>query len=664
MRSVSSRFILTAALFVTALAYWPGLSGGWLFDDYPNIVENTGLQIHHFSLPDLARAALSSPSSEFKRPLASLTFALNYLLAGLDPYWMKLTNLVIHLLNGMLVFLLARSLLQWSEPEADGEQRARIAAVIAAAWMLLPINLTGVLYTVQRMESLANLFVLVGLIIYVSGRRRMLAQQATAPAQARAGRLGFLACVIAITVPTAVGILAKETAVMLPFYAVLFEWALPHFQAPAFTPGTGSPNGKHAWDKRLLWLFALVLVLPLIAGLTWQLPNVLNSADWASRNFDLHTRLLTEARVVVDYIIWTLLPTAHALSFYHDNFRVSTGLFHPWTTAACILVLMALVAFAIRIRSRRPLIALGIAWFLGCHLLTGTILPLELVYEHRNYFASIGLLLALIPLLLPLAKPASGGNDFRLARRTLLVGLLLLWTGETAMTAMAWGNPLTLAETLAARAPDSPRAQYSLGRTYIIDSQYQPSSPFVKMAYGPLERAAALPGSSILPEQALIFMNARMHLPIKNAWWNSLIGKLKRRKPGVQDQSSLSALTHCARDGDCNLPPDKMIAAYQAALSYPNPSPQLLAGYGDYAWNVLENHALGLDMAQAAVKADPHEPAYHITLARMLVVNGQLQQAHKQLLALEALNIGGRLDGSIANLQKILADASGAPAMH
>ncbi len=93
-----------------------------------------------------------------------------------------------------------------------------------------------------------------------------------------------------------------------------------------------------------------------------------------------------------------------------------------------------------------------------------------------------------------------------------------------------------LAEDLAGRAPDSPRAQYELGRTYIIYSHYNPTSPFTKLAYGPLEKAAALPDSSILPEQAMIFMNSRMHLPLKDAWWDSMITRLHAHSPTVQDE--------------------------------------------------------------------------------------------------------------------------------
>jgi len=400
----------------------------------------------------------------------------------------------------------------------------------------------------------------------------------------------------------------------------------------------------------------------LIVGLIWLLPGLLQPEQWSTRDFTLGTRLLSEARIVVDYLVWTLLPTPQALSFYHDNFNISTGFLSPWTTLACLIVLASLMALIWWSRSRHPLVALGIALFLGCQLLTATVLPLELIYEHRNYFASFGLLLAIVPLLVTfISDSSSPAPILSLPRRVLLIGLLLLWTGETAMTAMAWGNPLRLAETLAMRAPDSPRAQYELGRTYIIYSAYNPASPFTKLAYTPLERAAALPRSSILPQQALIFMNSRMHLPLKDAWWDSLIGKLKARKPGVQDESSLGALTQCNREHSCDLPIDRMTEAYLAALSHPNPSARLLAMYGDYAWNVLDDKALGERMVADAVMAAPNESAYRITLIRMLAAQGQLNDAQRELDQLQRFDIGGNLDNNINELRTAIRAAS-APA--
>jgi len=667
-RSSFHAWILLAAIVITAMVYWPGLRGGFLFDDYPNIVDNHGVQPANATLSSLVGAALSSPASDFKRPLASLSFAANYLASGMDPYWMKLTNLVIHLLNGLLVFLLARALLQSAcvgvhsarngltpAEAASGirlsstdqlNRTGLIAALIATGWMLLPINLTSVLYVVQRMESMANLFVLLGLLGYVTGRNRMLIG---------VYRAGLATCIASLVVPTLLGLLAKETAVMLPLYAALIEWTLFGFRGARAHP-----------DRPIRTVFFMLLIIPLVVGCVLLLPGLLRPAAWATRDFTLSTRLLSEARIVVDYIGWTLVPTPQALSFYHDNFHISQGLLAPWTTLASIIAITILVALTVRLRRRQPLVALGLALFVGCQLLTSTVLPLELIYEHRNYFASFGLLLAIVPLLVALPKNGflhtSNINSLRieqtntppffaLPRRTLLIILFLWWGVLTGITAAAWGSPLRLAEELAWRAPDSPRAQYELGRTYIIYSHYNPLSPFTSYAYEPLERAAALPGSSILPEQALIFMNSRMHLPLKEAWWNSMITKLKARKPGVQDESSLGALTQCTQEGQCVLPQNRMVEAFMAALSYPAPSARLLAIYGDYAWNVLEDHALGERLIEDAIASSPNEPAYQITFIRMLTSQGRVNEADRAIQRLQQLNIGGRLDSDLDALR-------------
>jgi hypothetical protein len=540
--------------------------------------------------------------------------------------------------------------------------------------------------------------VLLGLVGYTVGRRRMLAagrsfahaEQPTAEGSPRPSwftrQRNFILCAISITVPTAVGLLAKETAVMLPLYALLIEWTLFRFvrtERIAPLPETSAaPTPRR--DLRVIGLFGAVLALPMVVGLMWLMPHVLDSTRWATRDFTLGTRLLSEARIVADYIGWTVLPTPNALSFYHDDFTISTGLLRPWTTLASIAGLVALTAFAVWVRARQPLVALGIALFLGCQLLTGTILPLELIYEHRNYFASFGLMLALVSLLAaPARAEANAERGAGIARRSvlpvgaalpgtgvvatdhslplalprymLLGGLLLCWIGLTAFTAYTWGNPLRLAQDLALRAPQSPRAQYELGRTYIIYSHYDPASPFTPLTYAPLERAAALPGSSILPEQALIFMNARMHLPLKDAWWDSLSAKLKARPPGIQDESSLGALTQCAREGHCALPANRMMQAFTSALSHPNPSARLLATYGDYAWNVLNDHALGERVTREAVQTSPNEPAYQITLIRMLAAQGRKTEAIAALKQLETLNFGGRLNSSVDELRKLLA---------
>jgi len=672
--------LFIGALLLVVAIYWPGLQGGWLFDDYPNIVDNKAVQPDLASITTLLNAALSSPASEFKRPLASLTFAANYLVTGLDPYWMKLTNLMIHLLNGILVFLLVRALLDYQSTTParpfhqamrqieDGALNDRpstsattmlLALLVATTWMLLPINLTAVLYVVQRMETIANIFVLMGLIGYIHGRRLMLSES-----HSQSNKTGLLICSTSITLSTIIGVTAKETAAMLPLYAFLVECCVFRFCRHSTHPADSSPQGT---DTRIVVLFLLVLALPLLAGLAYLLPQISRPDAWSTRNFTMQTRLLSEARVVVDYIGWTLTPTPQALSFYHDDFIVSAGLLKPSTTLSSIACIALLLVTMTTLRDRRALASLGLAFFFGSHLLTGTILPLELIYEHRNYFASLGLLLAISSLLTPYVTgdrlgPERGGGSHtnavhvpvRIAVLVLTASMVSWWAWQTASTAYAWGEPLRLAKELAARDLESPRAQYELGRTYIIYSKYNPSSPYVPLAYAALEKAAALPGSSVLPEQALLFMNARMRLPLKEDWWRTMLAKLAARKPGVQDESALIALMHCRGEGQCSFPASNLDAAFSAAMSHDAPSARLVASYSEYAWAQLGNRTLGIQLIAQAVSKAPEETAYRITWIRMLLDLHRKAEAARQLDQLRHMNTAGRLQNSIDKLQQLV----------
>jgi len=629
---ISGTWLFALALLLTGLVYWPGLNGGYWFDDYPNIVDNPGVHPADARLSSLTAAALSSPSSEFKRPLASLSFAAQYLATGLDPYWMKLGNLLIHLLNGLLFFVLGWMLI--ARVPGYQQHASALAALVSTAWLLLPIHLTVTLYVVQRMESLANLFVLLGLIGYLRGRSWMRARPLA----------GMSLCTASLLAGTALGLTAKETAVLLPLYALAIEYFLLH----GFSDS--------ASRRSLALLYVMLLAVPMAFGLAMIVPRILDPGTWAYRDFNLEERLLSEARIVLSYLRWTLLPTPSALSFYHDDFQISRGWLRPWQTLPAVLAVLALGVSTFLIRRKAPLPALGLALFLAAHTLTATILPLELIFEHRNYFASFGLLLALVPVLACPQKRVQGAQapPFTLAARALLATLMLVWAAETAMSARAWADPLRWALEVAARAPGSARAQYALGKTYIVYSRYEPESAFIPLARELLERASSKEEGSVLPEQALIYLSSRMGTPIEDRWWEQMTAKLARKRPSSEDDGALMALARCARDGNCPLPPERMVQVFLVALDHPGPSARLLAAYGDYAWNVLDDRALGATLAQDAVKAQPGEPVYRITLARMLIVLGAFDAAKGEIGALEKLNAYGRLDRELAELRTLL----------
>jgi len=638
-------FWLIMAMLVTTAAYLPGTSGAYMFDDFPNIVENNGVHVSSWSIPSLVSAALSSPSSEFKRPLASLSFAMNYLVSGLDPFGMKVTNIAIHLLNGLVAFALLRLLFAGSTRRPTRRDGFH-AVIVASLWMLLPINLTAVLYVVQRMESLANLFVLLGLLGYVEGRRLMMA-----------GNRGFALAATSLVAATGMGVLAKETAILTPLYAGLIEWFVFGFME-------GPAEVRKTVSRRVCGLFIVILALPFAVGAVVVGPSLFADATWAPRNFTMPQRLLSECRIVVDYIAWTLLPMPSNLSFYHDDFVVSTGWLQPWSTALCAAILAALAATAFALRRTLPLFALGVAWFFACHILTATIIPLELIYEHRNYFSSLGLILALVSVLRAAAVPDATVKPARFSGNVVLAVLGAYFLALTTYTASRWGHPLTLSQELAIRAPQSPRAQYELGRTYVITSEYKPESRFVAPAYAALERASALPRSSTLAEQALIFFAAKMKQPIKDEWWQSMEVKLRANTIAIEDESAIMSLSSCLLQKGCDIPDDKMLAVYMAALSHPSPRSRLLAAYSEFAWAELGDRALGYAMIQRATSAEPSEPAYHITTLRYALALGDVAAAQEQLASLEKLNVGRRLDGDIgplrAQIDAAVASASSA----
>ena len=109
-----------------------------------------------------------------KRPIARASFGLNYLTTGFDVFYFKLTNIIIHIINAALVFLFVllflRHISNNTESVSDRNKTLLLAAAVSTAWALHPVNVTNVLYVVQRMNSLSAMFVLGGMISYVSGR--------------------------------------------------------------------------------------------------------------------------------------------------------------------------------------------------------------------------------------------------------------------------------------------------------------------------------------------------------------------------------------------------------------------------------------------------------------------------------------------------------------
>ena len=639
LHRIPAWFVFSMLLALTAMVYIPSLAGGYIFDDGYYFLDNVDVHAKTLDAASFTRAALSQAGTTQFRALGMLSFAINYYFTGVDPFGVKLTNLVIHLCNGILLFVLLKQLLRLQKQVMAGNVTRReqdnpdlLSAVVAGAWLLLPINLTAVAYVSQRLEALANIFVFCGLIWYLNARLREYVRADTK-----------FSLPLSLFIFTALGVCTKESAVTLPFYAACVDFAL-----------TGFRNQDHRFSKPVLATYAVVLLLPLIIGLTW-IAHWDFSTVHNFRTFTMAERLLTEPRILIDYVKWTLLPSLNELTFYHDDIAVSRSLFDPPTTALAIGTLVVALAVAIWQRKSRPLFCLGILWFFAGHILTATIVPLELVFEHRNYFASVGLLLAAASLIVvePLFPKLR-------VRALLACGFIGLFAFTTFLRAEEWSHPLRLALAEASKRPNSPRAQYELGRTLILAAGKDEHSPLLAEAQSVLQKSAYRQDSGISGLQALIFLDCRMKAKVDPRLWTAMEEKLQSQPPSQTDVNALEFLYHAQLRGDCPVEKQELLNAFTAALSKSNGDLNLTSAYAEFALSELGDVALAERMFTDVVERRPTVPVYRENLVRFLAVTGQFDRAQAELDALKKLNYYDSLDREIDELAHVIENARAA----
>lgn len=616
---------LGAILLLTTVIYAPGMTGGFAFDDYPNIVLNQGLHVTTLDWKDWVAAVFSSNSSELQRPLAMLTFAAQHYFTGLDPAPMKAANLAIHLVNAMLVFGLVRSLCLCLPHPGGIESSPQTTALYATAfWAVAPINLMAVLFIVQRMESLSHTFVLAGLWLYVHGRFQQI--------RGFSGRGHILAgLVLGVTL----GLLSKESAALLPLYAIILEALALRFR--------GAHSSR---DKWLALLFIFLLLIPAVAAVIWLLPRAIGPGAFGSRDFTLFERLLTEPRVVLDYLRWSLLPSPEQMGLYHDDYPVSHSLVSPGTTWMAIIAIPTLLGISWWLRDRRPLASIGVFWFFAAHVLTASFLPLELVFEHRNYFASLGVALALTDL----TVVATNGTSRSWIGALAALALITMHANGTWIRANEWRDPLTFARGEAARHPNSPRSTYQLGQIYMILGHGDQSSPFVDAAFSTLERARMVQRSGILPAQGLLLLSAQVNRAASDDWWREIERKLRSRPIGPQENGAMAAITDCVIAGTCSFPPENMYGMFNAALSH-GTNPEVMNIVGNYLLNVENDSQTALRYWRKACELVPRNTQYRTNVAKLLIAMGRYDEARKEIEVLRERNTFWRNDAAVRSLE-------------
>ena len=590
-RSLLHLLVGGGLFIVVALVYWPGLTGAFLLDDYPQIVHQDAVHMRVFDARSI-QAALDGFRHGIGRPLPMLSFALDHFVWGLDPWGFKLSGVIVHAVNAVLVYALILRLVAIVQPGVP-RSLAWTAGILSAAWALHPLQASTVLYVVQRMETLSHFFVFGALLAYLWARRRQMEGLRGWPGLALCGALMSL------------GLACKETAALVPAYALTLEFFVLRFRA-------AEPS-----VARNLHRAYTLLVLSALAGAAWLATIYIDPIVYAIRDYSAWERILTQGRVLSMYIGWILVPDPGSYLFYYDQYPPSRGLLSPATTLFGWLFLLALGVAAAAARKHLPLFSLGIGWFFAAHLLTSSFIPLELVFEHRNYFALLGMVLALYSLAARLLAKRISSRSAGSFGLLLVTGVAVLGLIRTA----TWGEPLHLALELAQRNPTSARAGTGLGDQYLLMANRRIDDPFVSLARAEYERVAILPDASPIPDQALILLAAQQGVAADPAWWDRIVRKLSNRPIGPQEMTVVTSLLDLRNQGldidDRRLSEAYTILARRMSL----PATQYFA-FAMHALNDLQDEALAFEMLQATVQHAAGDKALLAELSTYLRDNG------------------------------------------
>lgn len=473
--------LLVAILALAWFAYRPGLSGAFLFDDLGSLPK-LGATGSVDNWATFWRYITSGTADPTGRPVALLSFLIDARNWPANPYPFKVTNVVLHLINGALLagvlWKLGQALLPSPSgrvcpegagegpgslepdtlrefapsppaplPEGEGSKSGllapdtrgiAIAALLGAgAWLLHPLLVSTTLYVVQREAMLPATFTLIGMLGWMASR------EALAHGHSRRALIGFA---LSAWLCTLLAILSKANGALLSLLLLLTEWiVLSHRPMP--------DGQKQRLHKVAVVVFLIVPTVLLLAYLLSVIPGYVASTP-ATRGWTIGQRLLTEPRVLTDYLRLLFIPSAHSSGLFNDAFPVSRDWLRPASTLPCIALILALIGTGFALRKKYPPLALALLFYFAAQLMESGWIPLELYFEHRNYLPAM---LLFWPIGLALGYPGT----LRFLRITAGAAVLVFLAVLTAQRATLWGNAFHQAQIWAAFNPDSARAQTS-----------------------------------------------------------------------------------------------------------------------------------------------------------------------------------------------------------
>ena len=435
-------FIVLSIIILTI--YSNTFHASWHFDD-EKILKNQSLHLSTFTWHDIKKTffAHTQKTGALYRPIACFSLALNYYFSKDRVFSYHLVNLIIHYITAVFLFLFIYTTLSLPFIETKYHDHSFFIALLASVfWASNPIQTQAVTYIIQRMASMAGMFYIISMYFYLKGRKAEIPRK----------KITFFSlCVIA-------GLLAmgsKENAFMLPASIYLFDL----FLIQGLTKEALKKNVKPA---------SLIIFLIICIGITYYF---LSDKDlsilslYEERAFTLKERLLSEPRIILFYLSLIFYPVPTRLSIDHD-ITVSKTLLNPPTTLLSILFIVGIVIFACYLSKRRPFVAFGIIFFFLNHLIESSFLPLELVFEHRNYIPSMFLFIPVAILSAAAISYYHFKKPIQIVIVTFVICVIVGQGHSTFVRNALWKTEESLWMAATEKAPAHWRPWHNLGKHY------------------------------------------------------------------------------------------------------------------------------------------------------------------------------------------------------
>jgi len=433
--SIIKSFLILLVFSALAFAIYSNtLNSPFVFDDLHRIKENPGLRVTQFSVLQIIKAGFSSSKA---RPIAFMTFALNYALHQYDVFGYHIINIAIHILTGFFLYLFLKITFQISGVQPRYKHTELISFFAALIWLVHPIQTQSVTYIVQRTNNLASMFIILSFLFYTHAR---LAKES------KKKWIWFMASAVVWLISLG----CKQIAAILPVLVFLYEWYF--FQ----------DLRKEWFKKRLKYLLGItaffILLFLINTGFSpWE--KIQSLHDYALFEFTLGERILTQFRVVLFYLSLIFFPHPARLNLDYD-FPLSYSLINPPTTLLSLAVILGLVGIAFYLSKKQRLISFCIIWFFGNLVIESSIIPLAIIYEHRIYLPSMLVSLLVVMLAFRYIKP----KWLTVAMLCIAIVICSYWTYERNKI---WQSTLTIWSDSVQKSPNKARPHTSKGKSLL-----------------------------------------------------------------------------------------------------------------------------------------------------------------------------------------------------